>query len=160
MRKIIMAVALMLMFAMPARAEVEIGIAPGEIVENPYQTIQMTDSEYNELLWVLALEAQTEGQKGEEACLEVIFNRVLSQKNNWGGSIHGVLSKRGQFSTYKLIGTSKVWAVPGEMERKAIDEVMNNGQHILPDMSYVYFDTGKKNGKRNIRIGRHWFGAE
>jgi hypothetical protein len=27
-------------------------------------------------------------------------------------------------------------------------------------MKYVYFDTGRKNGNRNIKIGNHWFGAE
>lgn len=144
----------------PHAETVEVGIAPGtEIVSNPYQTIQMTDSEYNELLWVLALEAQTEGQSGIECCCEVVFNRVLSQ-NNWGGTVHGVLAKRGQFSTYRLIGSKKAWAHPGETEKAAVAAVIANGPTRLPDMRYVYFDTGRKNGKRNIKIGHHWFGAE
>lgn len=155
--------------------KVEVGIAPGEyesevkipetasnnmeIVENPYQTISISDSEYEELRWILALEAQGEGLNGEIAVLETIFNRVLSQKN-WGGSVHGVLSKRGQFSTYRLIGSSRAWAKPGELEDDAISECLRRGPSILPDMKYVYFDTGRKNGSRNIKIGHHWFGAE
>lgn len=162
--------------------KVEVGIAPGEyesnvriieteasntsnalksleIVENPYQTISISDSEYEELRWILALEAQGEGLNGEIAVLETIFNRVLSQKN-WGGSVHGVLSKRGQFSTYCLIGSSRAWAKPGELEDDAISECLRRGPSILPDMKYVYFDTGRKNGSRNIKIGHHWFGAE
>lgn len=157
----VIALVLVLMSASAARAEVvEVGIAPGmEYVGNPYQTIEMTDTEYNELLWVLALEAQTEGQKGIECCCEVVFNRVLS-RNNWGGTVHGVLSQKGQFSTYKRIGKKSAWTVPGELEKAAVAAVLANGPTHLPDMSYVYFDTGKKNGKRNIRIGGHWFGAE
>lgn len=155
--------------------KVEVGIAPGEyesevkiletasnnmeIVENPYQTISISDSEYEELRWILALEAQGEGLNGEIAVLETIFNRVLSQKN-WGGSVHGVLSKRGQFSTYRLIGSSRAWAKPGELEDDAISECLRRGPSILPDMKYVYFDTGRKNGSRNIKFGHHWFGAE
>lgn len=150
--------------------KVEVGIAPPEsntsnalnameFVENPYQTIQMTDAEYNELLWVLALAAQTEGQSGMECCCEVVFNRVLSN-NNWGGTVHGVLAKRGQFVEYKYIGKKSAWAHPGETEKAAVAAVIANGPTHLPDMRYVYFDTGKKNGSRNIRIGNHWFGAE
>lgn len=183
---VILAVVITMLAASAAHAEtykelqdryqkVEVGIAPGEyesevkiletasnnmeIVENPYQTISISDSEYEELRWILALEAQGEGLNGEIAVLETIFNRVLSQKN-WGGSVHGVLSKRGQFSTYRLIGSSRAWAKPGELEDDAISECLRRGPSILPDMKYVYFDTGRKNGGRNIKIGHHWFGAE
>lgn len=146
---------------------VEVGIAPPEsnalnameIVENPYQTIPISDSEYEELRWVLALAAQGEGLEGEILCCEVILNRVLSPKN-WGAGVHGVLAKRGQFVEYKYIGKRSAWAVPGEMEDKAISECLRRGPSGLPSMKYVYFDTGKKNGSNNIKIGHHWFGAE
>lgn len=176
----VIALAVVMIAAMQAKAEtyqelqerytkVEVGIAPPEsntfntldaldIVENPYQTIPISESEYEELRWVLALEAQGEGLRGEVACCEVIFNRVLSGR--WGAGVHGVLSKKGQFSTYRLIGSRKAWAVPGELEDDAISECLRQGLKVLPDMKYVYFDTGKKNGSRNIKLGNHWFGAE
>ena len=100
------AFALVASTAVKADDSVVVGIAPGEsevkilnIVDNPYQTIQISESEFEELRWVLALEAQGEGLEGEIACCEAIFNRVLSP-NNWGIGVHGVLSKKGQFSTY------------------------------------------------------------
>ena len=126
---------------------------------NPYLGITISDDEAEELRWVLALEAQGEGFEGEIAVCEVIFNRLLSS-HDWGSSIHEVLSKKGQFSTYKLIGSRKAWCRPGQVEDDAISECMRRGPQTLPDMAYVYFDTGRKNGKRNIRIGHHWFGAE
>ena len=126
--------------------------------KNPYLGITISDEEANELRWVLALEAQGEGFEGEIAVCEVIFNRVLSGR--WGEGIHGVLSKKGQFSTYKYIGSRKAWCTPGQVEDDAISECIRRGPEKLPDMTYVYFDTGAKNGKRNIRIGHHWFGAE
>ena len=125
---------------------------------NPYLGITISDEEAEELRWVLALEAQGEGFEGEIAVCEVIFNRVLSGR--WGEGIHGVLSKKGQFSTYKMIGSKKAWCRPGQVEDDAISECIRRGPETLPDMAYVYFDTGAKNGKRNIRIGHHWFGAE
>lgn len=125
---------------------------------NPYLGITISDDEAQELRWILALEAQGEGFEGEIAVCEVIFNRVLSGR--WGEGIHGVLAKKGQFSTYKMIGSSRAWCKPGQVEDDAISECMRRGPQTLPDMKYVYFDTGRKNGSRNIKIGHHWFGAE
>lgn len=153
---------------------VEVGIAPPEsntsntsnalsaleIVENPYQTIQISDAEFEELRWVLALEAQGEGLEGEIAVCEAIFNRVLST-SNWGAGVHGVLSKKGQFSTYRLIGSRKAWARPGELEDDAISECLRRGPSVLPSMKYVYFDSkGGVNGRNKIKFGHHTFGAE
>lgn len=152
------------MEALNAR-ETEVGIAPSEelpqdeVVDNAYLTIPISDDEARELRWVLALEAQGEGLRGEMACCEVILNRVLSPK--WPGTVHGVLAQRGQFSTYKRIGSSRAWAVPGEMEDDAISEVLRTGPSILPDMKYVYFDSlGGINGCRKVKLGGHTFGAE
>ena len=184
---VIIAVLLILIAATTARAEtyqqlqerygkVEVGVAPGEyestvkiletapnsmeVVENPYQTIPISDAEYEELRWILALEAQGEGLEGEIAVCEAIFNRVLST-SNWGSGVHGVLSRKGQFSTYKLIGSRKAWAKPGELEDDAISECLRRGPSVLPSMKYVYFDSkGGVNGRNKIRIGHHTFGAE
>lgn len=131
-----------------------------EFVDNPYLTIPISDEEYEELRWVIALEANTQGLDGEMAVCEVIFNRVLSP-HDWGNGVHGVLSKKGQFATYKYIGSRKAWAVPGEQEDDAISEVLRKGPSILPDMKYVYFDSkGGVNGSRKFKLKDHTFGAE
>ena len=154
----------------------EVGIAPGvdattvdattvggtvdaDLVSNPYLTIPISDAEFGELRWVLALEAQSEGLTGEIAVCEVILNRVLSER--FPDTVHGVLSQRGQFSTYKMRGSRKAWATPGELEDDAISEVLRNGPSVLPSEKYVYFDSlGGVNGRRKIRIGGHTFGSE
>ena len=136
----------------------DVSVVLDTVDNNPYLGITISDDEAEELRWVLALEAHGEGFEGEIAVCEVIFNRVLSGR--WGEGIHGVLSKKGQFSTYKMIGSKRAWCRPGQTEDDAISECMRRGPQTLPDMKYVYFDTGAKNGKRNIRIGHHWFGAE
>lgn len=132
-----------------------------EVVDNPYQTLNITDAEYEELRWVVALESGSNFDD-KKAVVEAVFNRCLSQKHDWGGSVHGVLSKRGQFSTYRYIGSKKAWAVPGEAEDDAISEVLRTGVSVLPDYSYVYFDSkGGKNGKRHVKIkGGNTYGAE
>lgn len=131
-----------------------------QAAKNVYQTIVISDSEFEELRWVVALEAQGEGFVGECAVVEAILNRCLSPKD-WGGSVHGVLSKKGQFSTYKRIGKKSAWAVPGEMEDDAISEVLRNGPSILPSTHYVYFDSkGGVNGRNHIKLGGHTFGEE
>ena len=131
-----------------------------QAAKNVYQTIVISDQEFEELRWVVALEAQGEGFVGECAVVEAIFNRCLSPKD-WGGSVHGVLSKKGQFSTYRKIGSSKAWCTPGEMEDDAISEVLRNGPSILPSTHYVFFDSkGGVNGRNHIRLGRHTFGEE
>lgn len=139
---------------------IEVGIAPGQEVEeeetNIYQNIKISDSEFALLREILALEAQNEGLYGEMACCEVIFNRVLN--DGWGSTVEEVLKKPGQFSTLRIIGTKKAWAHAGELEDDAISEVLRTGPSILPDTSYIYFDTKAKNGKQHVRIGTHYFG--
>lgn len=125
-----------------------------QIVDNPYQTIPITDAEFEELRWVVALESG-KNYEDKKAVVASIFNRVLSSKHDWGGSVHGVLSKKGQFSTYKYIGSKKAWAVPDEVVDDAISEVLRYGIEctVLPRYSYVYFDSrGGRNGKNHIKI--------
>lgn len=135
-----------------------------EVVDNPYQTIPISDEEFEELRWVVALESGN--YEDSKAVCEVIFNRVLSP-NDWGqksngGAIHGVLSAKGQFATYKYIGSKKAWKVPDETTDDAISEVLRCGLTMLPSYKYVYFDSkGGVNGSRHIKIeGGNTYGAE
>ena len=129
---------------------------------NPYQQIAKTttEQEWRELEWVTALESGDQGLEGEIRVVEVIFNRILSP-NNWGNTVHEVLSKRGQFSTYRYIGSSKAWITPGQLESDAITECIALGPHFLPSTKYVYFDSkGGVNGYDTVRYKGHWFSRE
>lgn len=148
----------------------EVGIAPTDTQEpeeepieeasttstNIYSTIaeSMTDNEYVELCQIVAAEAQTQGLEGQKAVVEVIFNRVLSPE--WPNTVHGVLSQKGQFATWKM--RSAGWVEP-YLVVDAIAAVITDGQTVLPDTSYVYFSRGKsKYGKDWVRLGDHVFG--
>ena len=147
----------------------EVGIAPGVNIyvpdcdeepisdesstQNEYSGISISDTEMEELKRIVAAEAQTQSLEGREAVVEVIFNRVLSPE--WPNTVHGVLSQRGQFATWRMQYQS--WIVP-DAATAAIEYVLEHGRTVLPDTGYVYFDTKGKNGKGHIRIQDHWFG--
>ena len=123
---------------------------------NLYEHIamEMTSEEFRLLGLILAMEAQDEPYDGQKAVVEVIFNRVLSP--DFPDTVYGVLSEKGQFSTWKF--RNKPYNVPGESEKKAIDEVIANGNQntVLPE-GYVFFSRGKVNGTGFIKIGNHQF---
>ena len=152
----------------------EVGIAPGVSVYVPgancdesatqneavakvtheYSDISISDSEMEELKRIVAAEAQTQSMAGREAVVEVIFNRVLSP--DYPNTVHGVLSQKGQFATWKMRNAS--WVVP-DAATAAIEHVMSEGRTVLPDTGYMYFSRGKsKYGTDWIKIQDHWFG--
>lgn len=175
-------IAAAVVFAISAHAAtIEIGIAPPEsnavsnapnalnalelesesvvtIAPNPYQQIidDMTEDEKIVLKKIIWAEANNQGIDGQRACIEVCLNRMLSA-NDWGQSngIIGVLSKRGQFATWK--SRNKVTS-NGDQD-KAL-ELVYSEKPILPSTKYVYFDRRGKNGRNKIKIQDHWFGAE
>ena len=153
----------------------EVGIAPGVSVYVPganceeaatqdeaeaaaratheYSSIVISDSEMEELKRIVAAEAQTQSMEGREAVVEVIFNRVLDPR--FPDTVHGVLSQKGQFATWKMQYSS--WVVP-DAAVAPIEWVLEHGRTVLPDTSYVYFDTRGVNGRKHIKIGEHYFG--
>lgn len=132
-----------------------------ETIEEPkpiYGDIVLSEEDANALRWILCLEE--EGFEEECRICEVIFNRVLSEKN-WGNTVGEVLAKKGQFSTYKYIGSSKAWDTPGEVEDDVISEVLRETSTRLPSLSYVYFDSkGGKNGKDHVKYKGTTYGRE
>lgn len=126
-----------------------------EKAETIYGGISISEDEYALLRSILALEADydTEGHDGQKAVVEVIFNRVLSDK--WPNSIEDVIYQRGQFATVKYL--KKPYNLPGEHEDDAISAVLRETETVLPDTRYVYFSRGKVNGKSFVKINHHWF---
>lgn len=121
--------------------------------QHEYSSITISDSEMEELRRIVAAEAQTQSMEGRRAVVEVIFNRVLSPE--YPDTVHGVLSQKGQFATWKYMHSR--WVEP-ELADAAIAYVMENGRTVLPDTSYLYFDTSGVNGRKHIKIGAHYFG--
>jgi hypothetical protein len=102
---------------------------------------------------ILWCEARGESQIGREAVVEVIFNRIHSDL--YGADLYSVLSAGGQFSSWN----GRDSAVPGTNEYNAIDNVLKGNTYIM-DYGYIYFSTGKSNGRDFFRIGNHWFGRK
>lgn len=133
-----------------AHAAVILADAP---YEHEYSSIAISDDEYVELCQVVAAEAQNQSLEGQKAVVEVIFNRVLSE--DFPDTVHGVLSQKGQFATWRLRNAK--WVEP-QRAVEAIAAVVTNGRTVLPDTRYLYFDTKGVNGRKHIRIGAHYFG--
>lgn len=123
--------------------------------DNPYCQIKLTDQEARELELILAMEAQDEPYEGQRAVVEVIFDRVLSE--DYPDTVHGVLSQKGQFATWKYI--DRPYNTPTEEQCDAIAETMARGPEILPSTRYVFFCTSKRGWMHDcVKIGHHYFG--
>ena len=119
-----------------------------------YSDIHMSDEEYELLKKIVAAESQTQELEGRKAVVEVIFNRVLS--DDFPDTVKGVLSQKGQFSTWRMRNAS--WVVP-ELATEAIEAVIEDGRTVLPDTEYLFFSRGKSRyAKEYVKIQDHWFG--
>lgn len=122
--------------------------------QTEYSDIIISDEEYELLKRIVAAESQTQHLEGRKAVVEVIFNRVLSDE--FPDSVKGVLSQKGQFSTWKMRNAS--WVVP-ELATEAIEAVIEDGRTVLPDTEYLYFSRGKSRYTKDyVKIQDHWFG--
>ena len=117
-----------------------------------YGGITISDEEKNLLAAILWAEANNQPDSGKQACVEVVFNRMLSDE--WPDDLVGVLSQRGQFATWKY--RNRVKATQSEFD--AIEAVLKETETVLPSTDYVYFDTKGVNGRKHVRIQDHVFG--
>ena len=123
-------------------------------VQHEYSAISISDTEMQELRQIVAAESQTQSLRGREAVVEVIFNRVLDPR--FPNTVHGVLSQKGQFATWRMRNAK--WVQPSYAD-EAIEYVLANGRTVLPSTAYIYFDTRGVNGRKHIRIEGHVFGV-
>lgn len=117
-----------------------------------YEAITVSEDDAILLEQIIWAEANNQSFKGQKACCEVIFNRVLSDE--WPDTIYDVLSQKGQFVTWK----SRSKARPTEVQSDVISEVLRETETVLPDTSYVFFDTKGVNGRDHVKIQDHVFG--
>lgn len=160
MKKLITAVLILTMAMTAFAAEVEVGIAPPENAQETqgepgaiYGSISMTEEEERLLTAIVWGEANNQDMTGQMAVVEVIFNRVLSDR--WPNTVYGVLSQAGQFATWKSRNAIRAT----EMQSDAIAAVMAETYTVLPDTEYVFFATRKHKWMHDcIKLGGHWFG--
>ena len=139
---------------LPTPYEVEDDIVE-ETVAGKYSAITMSDAERAIVALTVYHEARGEGTDGMRAVLEVILNRVLSER--WPSTATAVIYAPGQFAVASYLKTANI----NELDKLAqafslVDEVLSETEYILPD-DYVYFATSKVNGKDFIQIGNHYF---
>jgi N-acetylmuramoyl-L-alanine amidase len=112
--------------------------------------ITLTDEEIDLLAKIVWLESQGEIDKGQQAVVEVIFNRMKHWE--FKGSLYDVLSEKNAFSTWK----NRSIANPTEKEYENIQKVLDGKTDITTE-NHVYFSTSPRNKKDVIKIGNHYF---
>lgn len=122
-----------------------------------YINIEMTEEELNELAAVVFLEAGNQSAEGQQAVVEVVFNRVLHSA--FPDTVHDVLhqgegSDVPQFSTIYAVST----ATPTQAQYDAINGALY-GDTIL-DADVVFFSRNGENGRVWGQIGDHIFCCE
>lgn len=114
--------------------------------------IQLTDEEIELLAKILWVEARGESEAGQEAVVEVVFNRMVSE--DFPDSLYDVLSQKNptQFASWKLKDTAE----PTEKEYTSIYEVLE-GKTSIVRSDTVYFATKKLTRNLDLKIGGHYF---
>lgn len=122
-----------------------------------YAPLSLSDEERMLVALTAYHEARGEGITGMRAVIEVIFNRMLSDR--WPNTAKQVIYQKDplQFSVSSYLLTKDI--TEPDILAKAFDlvgNVRNSSEYILPD-GYVYFATSKVNGKDFIQLGNHYF---
>ena len=114
--------------------------------------ITLTKEEIDLLAKIVWLESQGEPTEGQEAVVEVVFNRMASEK--YPDTLYDVLSQGNptQFCSWK----NRERANPTEKEYTSIHEVLNGNTHILRNDT-LYFSTEPLTPRLDRKIGGHSF---
>ena len=126
-------------------------VIKGETKENRWG-IQLTEEEIELLAKILWVEARGESDGGQQAVVEVIFNRIVSDE--FPSTLYDVLSQKNpvQFASWKLRDTAE----PTEREYASIYAVLNGNTSIVREDT-LYFATKKLTRNLDIQIGGHYF---
>lgn len=120
-------------------------------IENRWD-ITLDSMEKDLLSRIVMLESGNQSDEGQQAVIEVIFNRINS--NEWPDTLYGVLSQKRQFATWSNRNSKR--AIPTEQVKRNIELVLNGKTNILP-MKTVYFSRGGENSRIERIIGDHVF---
>lgn len=119
-----------------------------------YAGISMSDGEHRELAGIVYLEAANQCAEGQQAVVEVVFNRVISP--DFPNTVHDVLHEGEgtpvpQFSTIGNLGLAE----PSAAQYAAIDAALY-GPSILPE-DVVFFSRDGENDRVWGKIQDHVF---
>jgi len=125
--------------------------AEEEICKNRWG-IQLTEEEIDLLAKILWVEARGESELGQEAVVEVILNRIISEE--FPDTLYDVLSQKNptQFASWKL----RDKAEPTEKEYASIHAVLEGETAVLKEDT-IYFATKKLTRNLDVQIGGHYF---
>lgn len=114
--------------------------------------ITLTEEEIELLARIVWLEANGEPVEGQEAVVEVVLNRMVSEL--YPDTLYDVLSQKNpvQFCTWK----NRDHAKPTEKEYESIRQVLYGNTQILRSDT-LYFSTTPLTANVDIRIGGHSF---
>lgn len=114
--------------------------------------ISLTDEEIDLLAKIVWLEANGEPVEGQEAVVEVVFNRMASER--FPDALYDVLSQKNpvQFVSWK----NRDKAQPTEKEYNSIYEVLNGNTNLLRDDT-VYFSREPLTSNLDVKICCHSF---
>lgn len=112
--------------------------------------IALSEEEKYILAQIVNLESGNQSDLGQQAVIEVIFNRMKS--SSFSDSLIGVLSERRQFSTWK----SRNKANPTDREYRNIEAVLNGQSNITPYKT-VFFSRKPQNKRLQCIIEDHAF---
>ncbi len=112
----------------------------------------ITENERELLAKATYLEAGNQSMTGQRAVVEVILNRVMSDK--FPDTIEGVLYQQGQFTTAPRLASAK----PSEEQYEAVDLTLKTSTPIL-EPYVLFFATGLPDWQTKYeKIGAHYFG--
>ena len=114
-----------------------------------YADITLTAEEMDLLARIVWLEARGECFEGQQAVVEVVLNRMLSEY--FPDTLTEVIYEEGQFSTVSRLHT----AAPSNTQYLAIESALN-GSNILP-LDVVFFSVKPQNNNIWGSIGGHVF---
>ena len=118
--------------------------------------IQLDEIEQDMIARITMLEAGAEPDRGQQAVVEVILNRMYSDQ--FPDTVYEVLSQKdngcSQFVTWKNRNMDA--AKPSERVKRNVKAVLDGETHILP-FKTMYFSLEKENGHIQCEIGNHVF---
>lgn len=115
-------------------------------------SIQLTEEEIDLLAKIVWVESRGESEEGQKAVVEVIFNRIASEK--FPNTLYDVLSQKNptQFASWKHRDSAR----PTEKEYASIYSVLNGETSILREDT-LYFATKKLTRNLDVKIDGHYF---
>lgn len=112
--------------------------------------VELDEYQREVLAKIVDLESGNQSDEGQQAVVEVIFNRITSP--SFPDDLISVLSQKGQFTTWKFVNKGN----PNERVYANIDKVVNGETEIFPPKT-VFFSRGRQNPRVQARIGGHVF---